>query len=71
MLIDKETQYTVGLEVNANHVGSAREGMATAKAKIIHKGKKTHVWSIEISDDNNKLLCGALWGSAHGWLQKC
>lgn len=56
LLIDRETQYTVGLEVNANHVGSAREGMATAKARIIHKGKKTHVWSIEISDDNNKLL---------------
>ena len=56
LLIDRETQYTVGLEVNANHVGSASEGMANAKARIIHKGKKTHVWSIEISDDNNKLL---------------
>jgi len=56
LLLDRETQYTVGLEVNANHVGSAKEGMANAVAKILHKGKKTHVWSIEIYDDNTKLL---------------
>lgn len=56
LLIDTTNQYAVGLEINANHVGSAKKGFANGRATIIHKGKSTHIWSINISDDNGKLL---------------
>ena len=46
----------VGIEINANHVGSAYEGFAHALGKIIHKGRSTHVWNIEIKDDHGKII---------------
>ncbi len=56
LLIDLEKEYPVGLEVNANHVGSARSGNVIGTAKIIHKGKKTHVWTAEIRDEETNRL---------------
>lgn len=58
LFIDVEKEYPVGLEVNANHVGSARSGFVVGVAKIVHKGKKTHVWSVDIrEEDSNRLIC--------------
>jgi 1,4-dihydroxy-2-naphthoyl-CoA hydrolase len=56
ILIDQQKEYAVGLSINANHVGSARNGTVYGKGIIVHKGKSTHVWSIEIKDDLNKLI---------------
>lgn len=56
LLIDRETQRVVGLEINGNHVASAKEGFVTATGKIVHKGSRTHVWTVEIHDQNNKLI---------------
>ena len=55
-MIDQQKEYAVGLSINANHVGSARNGTVYGKGIIVHKGKSTHVWSIEIKDDLNKLI---------------
>ncbi len=57
MVVDKEKYYCVGLEINANHVRSARDGFVTGIAKPIHLGKTTHVWDIKIYDDREKLVC--------------
>lgn len=56
MLIDVKSEYAVGLSINANHVGSARDNYVIGKGTIIHKGKSTHVWNIEIKDNNEKLI---------------
>ncbi|MDQ6600193.1 hotdog fold thioesterase [Bacillus salipaludis] len=56
-LVDKETQGVVGLEINANHVRSAREGIVTAVATVLHQGKTTMVWDIKISDEKDRLIC--------------
>lgn len=56
LLIDLDNEYPVGLEVNANHVGSSRSGNVIGVAKIIHKGKKTHVWTAEIRDEESNRL---------------
>jgi 1,4-dihydroxy-2-naphthoyl-CoA hydrolase len=47
----------VGLEINANHLRGVREGLITATATPIHKGRTTHVWHIEIKDQNDKMVC--------------
>ncbi|MBL1279405.1 MAG: PaaI family thioesterase [Fluviicola sp.] len=58
LLIDLEKEYPVGLEVNANHIGSARSGNVIGIAKILHKGKKTHVWTVDIKDEESgRLIC--------------
>ncbi|WP_087110176.1 hotdog fold thioesterase [Parendozoicomonas haliclonae] len=49
--------YCVGLEINANHVRSARSGLVTGRAKAIHIGRSTQVWDIQIHDEQDKLLC--------------
>ena len=56
MLIDVKTEYAVGLTINANHVGRARDNYVKGKGTIIHKGRSTHIWSIEVKDNNEKLI---------------
>ncbi len=46
----------MGVELNINHLRSKRHGMVWGKAKIIHQGKSTHVWGIEIVDEENNLI---------------
>lgn len=47
----------VGLNVTANHIHPAPQGETiTATARIIHKGRKTHVWQIDIRDTHETLI---------------
>ncbi|MBC1569983.1 PaaI family thioesterase [Listeria sp. FSL L7-1425] len=46
-----------GLEINANHLASKQAGFITATAEAIHLGKSTQVWEINITDENDKLIC--------------
>ncbi len=57
LLIDQEKQYAVGLEINANHVKSAKNGHVYGKATIAHAGKRTHIWEIKILNDDYELVC--------------
>jgi len=54
--IDMNKQYAVGLEINANHIKSAKSGKVTGTARPIHLGKGTHVWSIEIRNEDDQLV---------------
>ena len=55
--IDFSKYQSVGLEINANHIRSARSGYVTGTAKPVHIGRSTHVWAIEIVDESEKLVC--------------
>lgn len=58
LLLDLSKEYPVGLEVNANHVGSIKSGTVKAIGKIVHAGKRTHLWQVDIFDvETNKLIC--------------
>jgi 1,4-dihydroxy-2-naphthoyl-CoA hydrolase len=57
ILVDINKFHCVGLEINANHIKSARSGYVTGKASPIHIGKKTHVWDIRIINENEDLVC--------------
>ena len=45
-----------GIEIAANHLKSKRNGIVTATAKIVHKGKSIHLWEIRIVDENGSLI---------------
>ena len=57
MVVDHSKYYCVGLEINANHIRSAKEGFVTGTATPLHLGATTHVWDIKIHDENDKLIC--------------
>jgi 1,4-dihydroxy-2-naphthoyl-CoA hydrolase len=57
MVIDHSKFICVGLEINANHVRSARQGYVTGIATPLHLGSNTHVWDIKIYDEVEKLVC--------------
>ncbi len=51
-------QTAVGLEINANHLRSVREGSyVEATVRPLHVGRTTHVWNIEIRNPEGKLTC--------------
>ncbi|MFK2826525.1 hotdog fold thioesterase [Bacillus sp. B190/17] len=56
-LIDPDTQICFGLEINANHIKSKRDGIVTAVAEAVHRGRSTMVWEIKIRDEEGKLIC--------------
>ena len=55
--VDRTTQYCVGLEINANHVKSARSGYVYGTTRPIHIGKRTQVWEIKIVNEASELVC--------------
>lgn len=57
VVVDPDHFYCVGLEINANHLRSVREGIITAIAKPIHLGRSTQVWQIDLCDKDGKLTC--------------
>ena len=57
LVIDQSAFICVGLEINANHIRSARKGFVTGTASPLHLGKTTHVWDIKIHDEDHKLVC--------------
>jgi 1,4-dihydroxy-2-naphthoyl-CoA hydrolase len=56
--IDMSKQQAVGLEINANHLSSAREGsFVFGRVTPIRVGKTIHVWQIDITDAQGKRIC--------------
>ena len=55
-LIDTQQFIPLGLEMNANHIRSTRQGHVRAFASLIHQGKTTQVWNIDIKDDRDQLI---------------
>lgn len=55
--IDTSKYLAVGMEINANHIRSKKEGVVTAVATPLHKGRTSMVWDIKITDEAGKLIC--------------
>jgi 1,4-dihydroxy-2-naphthoyl-CoA hydrolase len=47
----------VGMEINANHLRSVREGLVTGTAVVVHQGQTSQVWEIKITDREGRLCC--------------
>lgn len=57
MVVDHSKFFCVGIEINANHIRSAREGYVTGIVTPLHIGSSTHVWDIKLFDEKEKLTC--------------
>jgi uncharacterized protein (TIGR00369 family) len=53
VIVDQSKYDVVGMEINGNHIGNTKSEYVIATGTIIHKGTKTHVWDIRISDQLN------------------
>ena len=53
----EEDQVALGLDINANHLRPVKKGSVTAKATPIALSQNTHVWQIDIRDEQDKLCC--------------
>lgn len=56
LLIDTKEFAVTGVEVNANHLKGVKSGYVHATATIIHAGRTTHVWNIEVKNDEQNLI---------------
>jgi len=59
VFLDTENFSIRGIEMSANHVKSMRDGQVHATAKLLHKGKTTQVWNIQLTNDDNQLISAA------------
>jgi uncharacterized protein (TIGR00369 family) len=56
LIVDLDEFDVRGSQISANHVGTAHAGWVFAEAHIIHKGRNTHVWNINIKDEEGKMV---------------
>jgi uncharacterized protein (TIGR00369 family) len=56
LIVDLDIFEVRGSQLSANHLKSAKNGFVSGEAKIIHQGKNTHVWNIDIKNQNDELI---------------
>ena len=57
LCVDTEKFMCLGQEINANHLRGKSSGTVTATARPFHLGGRSHVWHIEIRDEEERLVC--------------
>ena len=61
LMVDLKKQSIVGLEINVNHMRGLREGIVTGVAKVVHAGRRTHVWQVDVwSEEKKQVATGRL-----------
>ena len=55
--IDREQFVAVGQEINGNHLRAKTDGSVRATAVPVYLGRTSQVWSIEIRDEAERLVC--------------
>lgn len=57
LMVDQETHFCVGLEINANHLKAITNGTVRGVTTAIHIGKKTQVWETKVYSEKEELSC--------------
>jgi uncharacterized protein (TIGR00369 family) len=47
----------LGMEINANHMRTVRDGKVITVGTPIHQGRSTQVWAVEVRDEEDRLIC--------------
>jgi uncharacterized protein (TIGR00369 family) len=55
--VDRERFAVVGQEINGNHIRAVKDGVVRAVGTPLHVGRTSQVWSIEIRDERERLVC--------------
>lgn len=56
LTVDIQEYDVRGIQVSANHTGKADGNKVYARAEVLHLGKRTHVWNVDIRSESGKLL---------------
>lgn len=57
-IADNPKKQAVGIEINASHLSSAREGtFVYGKVMPLRIGRTMHFWQIDITNEEGKLVC--------------
>ncbi len=56
LMANLEKERPVGLEMNAQHVRAVRSGFVLGTGTLLHQGKTTHVWNVDIIEETTKKL---------------
>lgn len=54
--LDTTKEVAIGLELNLNHLRAVKNGTVTTIATPLHIGRKTQVWEIKITNEQQKLV---------------
>lgn len=54
--VDEKTHNIFGIEINANHISTVKEGFVKATAEYIHKGRTTQVVGVNVEDSKGKKI---------------
>ena len=57
MQIDLNTHAVVGIEINASHLKSVKDGWVFGRATAVRVGRKIQVWEIDIVDEKENPVC--------------
>ena len=58
LLIDTDNFAPVGIEINANHMSGVTDGVVIATGKLVHGGRRTHLWQVDLHhQETNKHIC--------------
>ena len=57
LCVNQEKQACVGLNISCNHIRAAKGGIVKGKAVLMHEGGKTHIWNIDITNEQGLLIC--------------
>lgn len=57
LLVMESGKVAVGQSITANHIKSASSGLVTGLAKLVHKGRASHLWDITITNEQQQIVC--------------
>jgi 1,4-dihydroxy-2-naphthoyl-CoA hydrolase len=56
LLVNMKDYDVLGIQVSGNHTGILTSGKAVGEAKIVHRGNKTHIWNVDVRNEEGRLL---------------
>ena len=59
MSVDLRTHTVAGVDLNATHLRAKRAGSLLATARPLFRGRTTHAYAVEITDETGALVCAA------------
>lgn len=59
LMVDFSKFEVLGIQVNGSHTGVLKKGKVRATAKIIHPGKQTHIWNVDLRNEEGRLISTA------------
>ncbi|MEF2280037.1 PaaI family thioesterase [Deinococcus sp. YIM 134068] len=56
MLLPEGASGFTTIELKSNHLSTAREGVVTCEARVVHAGRTTQVWDAEVRSEAGRVM---------------